>query len=302
VTSGKLDLLYLCDNELLLIELKVEDFYGDIIRQISGYYDDLKGLQKQNKLINAEIRKIILVTGYKQDDPKKCQESNISLVAYNPQVVLTKYYENFREMSYFLKIQSGQQGIVRLGLLKETLKILAAGKNAKQIAEAEHRSVKTIGNRLLVALQMGLVVKYQNKYFLTDMGNEFVEVQDSTVDDRLSEKQIELLSEFIKQNPFRSATTYTIFAVLETVFVLAKNTYPVPKDAVKDYFIKSVGKTATWRTDKARETATYIFSNYACELELLAKIDNRFFITPKGIQAILLLQLNRSIKLIESQK
>ena len=53
---------------------------------------------------------------------------------------------------------------------------------------------------------------------------------------------------------------------------------------------------------RARQTATYIFSNYACELEYLVKVNNEFFLTPKGIQAILLLQLNRSIKLIESRK
>ncbi len=37
---------------------------------------------------------------------------------------------------------------------------------------------------------------------------------------------------------------------------------------------------------RARETATYIFSNYASELEYLVKVNNEFFLTPKGIQAI----------------
>lgn len=95
---------------------------------------------------------------------------------------------------------------------------------------------------------------------------------------------------------------FILFSIIETVFFLSKNSYPVPNDSVIDYFVKSVGKTETWKTPKAKSTATYIFSNYACELEFLAKINNEFYITPKGIQAILLLQLNRSIKLIESRK
>jgi hypothetical protein len=68
---------------------------------------------------------------------------------------------------------------------------------------------------------------------------------------------------------------------------------------MRDFFVKSVGKESTWKTPKSRETATYIFSNYACDLQLLTKINNSFYLTPNGIQAILLLQLNRSIKLIE---
>lgn len=137
---------------------------------------------------------------------------------------------------------------------------------------------------------------------MTDLGNQFVELGEKIVDDRLNQEQIELLSNFIKETPFFSSISYTIFALIETVFVLSKNSYPVSKDAVKDYFVKSVGKTETWRADRARETATYIFSNYASELEFLVKVNNEFYITPKGIQAILLLQLNRSIKLIESRK
>lgn len=129
-----------------------------------------------------------------------------------------------------------------------------------------------------------------------------MEARSGSGGDRLNERQIELLSSFVKENPFYSSITYTIFSIVESVFVLAKNMYPVPEDALQDYFVKSVGKVETWRTDRARGTATYIFSNYACELELLAKIDNHFYITAKGIQSILLLQLNRSLKLIESQK
>jgi len=299
--SGKLDLLYLSENELLLIELKVVGFYEDIVRQVNGYHEDLRALQEQHKLIHAPIRKIVLVTDYTLSDVDRCNKESISLIAYKPELVLSRYFENFRELSYFLKIQSGDYGVVRLGLLNSTLRLLAQGMGVEEISKKETKSVKTIRNRLSVAMLLGLVAKYQDEYFLTDFGNTFVE-EGEGLDDRLSERQVELLSDFLKGNPFYSSVTYTVLTVLEAVFVLAKNIYPVPKDAVKDYFVRSVGKGYTWKTDKARETATYIFSNYACELELLAKVDNHFYITPKGIQAILLLQLNRSIKLIEAYK
>ena len=301
--SGKLDLLYLYENELLLIELKAVSFYDDIIHQINGYYEDLKELQGQHKLIDADIRRIILVTDCSPDDIKKCQAESVRLIPYRPEHVLSKYYENFRELSYFLKIQSADYGVVRLGLLKSTLKLLSSGKSTQEISQAEARSEKTIRNRLSVASLLGLVSKFRGKYFLTDFGTAFLDADEPSLsDDRLSDNQVELLSNFVKENPFYSSITYTLSAIIETVFVLAKNTYPVPEEAVRGYFVTSVGKGQTWRTDRARETATYIFSNYACELHFLVKVGNHFYLTPKGIQAILLLQLNRSIKLIESQR
>ncbi len=302
VSSGKLDMLYLHKDEMLLIELKVVPFYKEIITQINNYENDLSDLQKQNKLINSKIRKLIVVTGAREIDYRVCSENKIDLVVYKPENILAKYYENFKELSAFLKIQSGDYGVVRLGLIKNTLSYLGEGISLKEICKLENKSEKTIRNKVSVAQLLGLVNKFKNNFYLSDLGNQFVELGEKIVDDRLNEEQVELLSNSIKENPFYSSITYTIFSLIETVFVLSKNSYPVSKDAVKDYFVKSVGKTETWRADKAKETANYIFSNYACELEFLVKVNNEFYITPKGIQAILLLQLNRSIKLIESKK
>lgn len=302
VSSGKLDMLYLHKDEMLLIELKVVSFYKEIINQIKNYENDLIELQKQNKLINSKIRKIIIVTGAKENDYRVCSENNIDLIVYKPENVLAKYYENFKELSAFLKIQAGDYGVVRLGLIKPTLRYLSEGVSIKEICNLENKSEKTIRNKISVAQLLGLVNKFKNNFYLTDLGSQFVALAGKIVDDRLNEEQIELLSNSIKENPFYSSITYTIFYLIETVFVLSKNSYPVPKEAVIDYFVKSVGKSETWRTPKARETSTYIFSNYACELQFLVKVNNEFYLTPKGIQAVLLLQLNRSIKLIESKK
>jgi hypothetical protein len=107
VKSGVLDLLYLWKDELILIELKAVPFYLNIIEQINGYYDDLVQLQSENKLIKACIKKYIIVTEAKENHRKLCAENDIHLVVFNPKIVLSRYYENFRELSQFLNIQSG---------------------------------------------------------------------------------------------------------------------------------------------------------------------------------------------------
>lgn len=302
VSSGKLDMLYLYKDEMLLIELKVVPFYKEIITQICNYEADLVALQNQNKLIKSKIKKIILVTSAKANEHEICINRGIQLIIYKPEIILSIYYENFKELSSFLKIQSGDYGVVRLGLIKNTLNYLGQGLTLKEICSVENKSEKTIRNKISIAQLLFLVSKFKNTFFLTELGTQFVDLGEKIVDDRLNQEQIELLSNFLKENPFYSSVTYTIFSLIESVFVLSKNSYPVPKDAVKDYFVKSVGKTETWRAAKSKETATYIFSNYACELEFIVRVDNHYYITPKGIQAILLLQLNRSLKLIENRK
>ncbi len=301
VDSGKLDLLYLCKDEIFLIELKIVPFYRDIITQINNYEKDLIDLQNKNKLAKSRIKKIILVVGCRESDYEFCKENNIELLVYKPENILSRYYENFKELSTFLKIQSGDYGVVRLGLIKSSLNHLAQGLSIKEISKVETKSEKTIRNKISVAQHLNLVSKFKSSFFLTDLGNSFVELGDQIYDDTLNQRQIDLISNFINENPFYSPITYTIYSLIESVFVLSKTSYPVPKNSLKDYFVKSVAKTETWRMPRARETATYIFSNYACELEYLVKVNDEFFLTPKGIQAILLLQLNRSIKLIESK-
>jgi hypothetical protein len=112
--SGKLDLLYIYDDTLVLIELKAVPFYPQIIDQINGYYRDLEELQKQNHLISAPILKIILVTSCSLTDIQQCHDQSIRLCTYIPDEILTKYFENFKELSYFLTIQPGDYGVVRL--------------------------------------------------------------------------------------------------------------------------------------------------------------------------------------------
>jgi hypothetical protein len=299
--SGNLDLLYLYNDELILVELKVVPFYNKIINQINSYHKDLLELQSKNKLIRGNIKKYILVTASTKSNQISGDINSVQIINYNPDDVLKKFYENFKEISKFLKIQSGDYGVVRLSLLQSTLNNISKGMSLKQICITEKKSLKTIKNRLSVATLLNLVSKHKGNYFLTELGVCFDNLYEENRD-FLNQSQKELLQNFLKENPFYSSITYTIFSIVESIFILSKNSYPVPFNDIKEYFIRSVGKSSTWKTTRARQTATYIFSNYACELDLLIKINNNFYLSPTGIQFVLLLQLNRAIKLIDSQR
>ena len=60
------------------------------------------------------------------------------------------------------------------------------------------------------------------------------------------------------------------------------------------------GKSKEWQAQKSLSTATYTFLNFVIDLELLGKIGKQIVITPAGFRFILMLQLHKSIEMIES--
>ncbi|KKR96937.1 MAG: hypothetical protein UU48_C0021G0002 [Candidatus Uhrbacteria bacterium GW2011_GWF2_41_16] len=297
-----LDLLYLHQNELLLIELKAVPFYFDIIEQINDYQQELLKLQFQSKLIKAKINKIILVTDASKEHFIACEKEEIKLIRFDIEEILFKYYQNFRELSAFLKIQPGNWGVTRLYLLKNTLALLKEGVAISEICKIENKSIKTITNRLAVASLIGLLEKNKTGYSLTKLGKEVISKEDYTSEERFNAEQFDLISEFVKDNPFYSQITFSIMSVVDTIFILSKAEYPIKYEIFQDFFVRSLGKDKTWTKPRAQLTGTYHFANYAEELGFIQKVDNHLFLTPKGIQAILIFQLNRSIKLINARK
>lgn len=296
-----MDMLYLFRNELLLIELKVVPFYRDIISQINNYYDELLKLQSRSKLIKTKINKIILVTNARKDHYSLCKKENINLIKFDLEEVLTRYYQNFRELSAFLNIQPSARGVTRLYLLKSTLHLLEKGHSFEQICKIENRASNTIHNRLAVAGLLNLVEKNKKNYTLTNLGKRIIEEEDKISNERFNEKQFELISDFVKENPFFSQINFSIMSVVDTIFILSKAEYPVKYDTFQDFFVRSLGKDKTWKQPQAQLTGTYHFVNYAEELGFIQRVDKHVFLTSKGIQAILIFQLNMSIKLINAR-
>jgi hypothetical protein len=297
-----LDLLYLHQNELLLIELKAVPFYSDIIEQINDYQNELTKLQAQSKLIKTKINKIILVTDARKEHFVACEKEEIKLIKFDIEEILFKYYENFRELSAFLKIQPGNWGVTRLYLLKNTLALLNEGVTVNEICKIENKSIKTITNRFAVGSLIGLLEKNKSGYTLSKLGKDVLAQDDFTSEERFNAEQFDLIAEFVKDNPFFSQITFSIMSVVDTVFILSKAEYPIKYNNFQDFFVRSLGKDKTWTKPRAQLTGTYHFANYAEELGFIQKVDNHLFLTPKGIQAILIFQLNRSIKLINARK
>lgn len=297
-------MLYFYQNEILLIELKAVPFYDEIINQINHYYHELKKLQNQSQLIQSKINKIILVTDAKENDYEKCKKENIKLLKFDNEEVLNQYYLKFKELSTFLNIEPTARGVVRLYLLKNSINLLKSGLSFEKICEIEKKSRNTIHNRFAVACLLNILKKpYRNKlnYEITEFGGKILKLNNNISNETFNYEQFKLIANFVKENPFYSQITFSIMSVVDTIFILSKAEYPVRYESFEDFFIRSLGKDKTWKQPRAKKTGTYHFANYAEELGFIQKINNFLFLTPLGIQSILIFQLNRSIKLINSR-
>lgn len=299
----RLDLLIMSGKELCLIELKVSKFVFEYIKQVNDYRKELKILQKKEELVSGKIRAFLLVTDYNKKKEKLiCDSNKIEIVKYEPLGVLNKYFDRIYLATPFFKIKPNDYGVFNIGLINRVLvKVNEGIFYEKNLSKEIKLSKGTVHNHLRVAKEFGLVRKKKLKYFLTDFGDKFIEKKNTGIlINIISEKQAELIKKFIVKDPFYSSTVYGIFSIVESVFILSKNSYPIEfNDLIKIFKIVS-GKVSEWKSDRAQQTATYTFLNYAIQLGLLGKIGHQIVITPNGFDFILMLQLYKSIEMIES--
>lgn len=304
IRSGeeRIDLLLSSGKNLCLVELKVVAFSDDWLKQILSYREELVNLQKADELIAGDILSFLFVTEAKSGDFELAKQNDVELVVYDPLDVLKDYFNNLSAVAPFLKIKPNDYGVFSLGLINRALIRLAAGEtDQEEIASQTNLSKQSIHNHLKVAQEFGLVRERNKHYFLTDIGDQYVQCGNrNALVEKLSEKQIEILKQFVADDPFYSSTVFGVYSIVESAFLLSRNSYPLELPDLRDMFKKVSGKVNEWQAEKSLSTATYTFLNFAIDLELLGKVGQQVVITPAGFRFILMLQLHKSIEMIES--
>ncbi len=298
----RLDLLLSCGKDLYLIELKVTRFEEKFLKQVLDYKNELINLQNNNELIAGNILIFLLVTEAHKKQIELSKQDNVELIIYEPLAVLKNYYENLSAIAPFLKIKPNDYGVFSLGLINRALFQLGKGETRQnEIAAKVSLSKQSIHNHLKVAKEFGLVRERNKNYFLTDIGDKYIQHFDEGVFiDRLSQKQIEILKQFVANDPFYSSSVFGVYSIVESAFLLSRNSYPIQLNDLSKMFQTVSGKVKEWQAAKSLSTATYTFMNFAIDLELLGKIGKQIVITPAGFRFILMLQLHKSIEMIES--
>lgn len=299
--SGRLDLVYACLSEVLLIELKVEAFKKKFLDQILDYRADLLELQQQGRFIKGSIVPYLLCPESNRESGETAIHRGVRFVTYDPAEVLTEFYKRAPLNTKYMSVVPSDKGVWRIGLVGQSLAVAAASPEVATIARTRGLSVKTIGNQFRLAEELGLVNNIGGRALVTELGREFLSKRDGdVVADLVSREQAGCLRRFILSAPFFSGATFGILTMVACVFELSKNTYPVPLDMLSHHFINAAGLHFRWDKDKAREKGVRMYSNYAIELGLLGKIGDGYFVTPSGLKFVLLLGMHKSLRFIET--
>lgn len=301
-SGERIDLLFVVDSRMKLVELKVEKCRPEFIDQVKSYFDELVGLQHANKFIAGDIDVFLLCPEFSQEQIELCEGFGVVPCEYQPQKVLDIFFTRLKSYANFLSLKPANHGLWQIHLLNRLLYALSEKKTKKELAEETSLSVSTISSYLLLSEDLFLTESTSDrKYQLTGLGKKYIWSRNIKAPiEFISDEQARILQDFIIQDPFVSRTIFGIYTMVEAVFTLSKNTYPVPLEIVINYFRDSSGKFFEWSASKTATDANKMYSNYTTELGLIGRIGDKFYITPDGIRFILLLQLHKTIKIIDA--
>jgi len=301
-SGNKLDLLFVAGTKLKLLELKVEASQNKFIEQTEQYKNELLELQKREKLIKGAVDAYLLCPSISKRHKEACNLNGIESIEYSPEFVLESFFSRLKNLAVFITIKPADHGLWNLHLLNRLVYQMEQLHTKEELVSQTGLSESTIGSYLRFAEEMCLITKKnRSEYVLTELGKKYTLSRDPKApEDHISEEQAEVLQDFITEDPFASRAIYGIYTIVESVFTLSKNTYPVPLDLVINYFRESSGKFFEWGSQKAALDGTKMYSNYAIELGLIGRIGNKFYVTPNGVRFILLLQLHKTIKTVDA--
>ena len=300
-SGHRLDMLFMDMDRLALIELKVEAFKKDFLKQIISYRNELITLQERKSLINGHIRAILLCVDFTRNAVNDCATEDVEPIAYSPREVLEMFYHRSGIVTYGSKIKPINHGLWRLGLLHRLLyQINNEPLSANSLSQAVYLSQSTINSYLAIAEDLNLVVKENSLYNLTSIGNQYVGLRDKYMEDRLSNEQARLLQEIVLKEPFSSPTIFGIYSLMEAVFVLSRNQYPIHFSHLPSVFSLIAGREKDWGK-KAKSDACKMFLSYAIQIGFLSLFANEVLLTPDGEKALIYLQMRRSSEMIFSK-
>ena len=300
IPSGRLDLLYATGEVLTLVELKVEDAKAEFITQVKGYANDLQELQQDAKLVSAPVTVILLCPAFNANVGAACEGAGVRAVTYSPNEVLGEFFRSLRPLAEMIALRPTDLGLWNIHLIHRALYALESANTARAIAPLIKLSEKTVATHLRLALELKLVEREDSHFNLSHLGCDYVNARNPDMPvDHLSEAQADVLRAFIVNDPFASATVFGIYSMVEVVFILARNSYPVSRELVISHFREATGKLFEWSEEKTAFHGTRMYSNYGIELGLLGRSGDSLYLTPDGIRFILLLQLHKSLKMID---
>jgi len=298
-SGNKIDLLFLSSTDLLLLELKAVRSEVKFCEQVIRYREELIELQREKEIPNLPIKAYLVCPDFLDSHKKFCYKNDVIPVQFSPYELLENYYYKVKAVTRLIGLKPSNHGLWNLNLLHRILYSIKNEHSIDELAKKTGLSRSTVESYLRLSTELGLTIRKRG-VGLTYLGSNYVAKRDPSAPvEFISDEQTEVLKEHITQHPFFSPAVFGIYSAVETIFALSKNFYPVPLKEATKYFTYLTGKQNEWAV-KAANDAFIMYSNYAIDLGLLAKIERNYYLTPAGIRFILLLELNKAILFVHS--
>jgi hypothetical protein len=230
VPSGRLDMLYAYQKDLLLIELKTAAFQKKFIQQVINYKMDLQQFQRQGKLIQGNIQAFLLLPEIDSLNKKKAELAGVVCAEYAPEIILNYFYsEKMRPITSFAEYKPIDIGIWNIHLINKFIYFLKNTNSIKELQGLIGNSPKSLYNKIKFADELGLLkLSSRNDYIaLSDVGERYIKTKDDFYEGTLSEQQVNILKKQVIENPYYSSVVVGIASMVECVFSLSKISYPI---------------------------------------------------------------------------
>lgn len=314
IPAGRTDLVYLAGDEVVLIELKAVKATSDHVEQLASYVPFYRDKSTQPAFAkDRPLRAILLAPSITPRIRDQCQANELEAIEYELDTVLDQYQETlFGTLTQF-QVSGMVTSVASLSLLNGYLRFLGASDDpvAVEEAAAEYDQIGK-GNSTSPASRvqkfrraargLGLIQVSEQGAQLTELGESYVSAGD--YEDRpwkMTVEQAEPLIENLYEKPFYSDLTYSLVALLETVFELAKNSHPVHRTQIEDWYASKVGKEVDWG-ERTRADVVRWLGAYLDELGLISQVEQRYYMTPEGFTLLSYVQIEEGTEMIRSQR
>lgn len=312
--GGRTDLVYLAGNAVILIELKVEKATVNHVAQLAGYVDTYSDdATKPAFATDRELRPVLLAPEIPSDIRDECKDEGFDPIEYDLEAVLDEYQETlFADLAQF-QVEGAVTSVARLGLMNEFLAYLAESSQPVTV-DAVAQQYGTIGkgqsespesrvrNFRKTATGLDLVHTVGAGMVLTERGERYVESGDREQQPwQVTVMQAERIVDLLYEDPFYSNLTYSLVALVDSVYELSKNTHPVPRNRLEDWYASKVGKAVDWN-DRTRTDVVRWIGAFLEELGLVSVLEHQFYLTPEGFSLLSHVAIDEGKAMIRSQR
>jgi hypothetical protein len=295
--SGRSDLVFLSGSDVYLLELKAVPAKITHLDQIERYIADYR---QSESLLQASqtLVPVLLAPEISSQIESKASENSILTREFDFEEILRPYTQAQSELLSHYEVGGIVTSVARLGLTHGLLYYLAdhpsgadfdeLGANYNTVGKGTStRPADRARDLHKVTAALGLTAGgADSKIRLNDLGQEYVSKgKPERRRWQVTRSQARLLTRHLLEDPFANDLTYSLLALLKSVFELSRNRIPVSQGLILDWYTKKVGKDGSWSEGTQKDVVNWLGDTLE-EMQLLIIQDDEYYLTPQGYDAL----------------